>query len=377
MTKNYYDILGVSKDADASEIKKAYHKLAKKYHPDHNPGNESAEKFKEVSQAYEVLSDVKKRADYDRFGSDYERQQNYQNNAGYSSGGFGSGGDFGDIFSDIFDEFLGGRGRSKSQGINIRGSDLQYNISISLEDAFFGSDKKINFTTYASCDACHGVGSKDPKSVVQCKTCRGAGVVRMTQGFFSVQQGCPECMGVGHVIQNPCNKCSGQGRVQQAKELNIKIPAGIGHGNKIRVSGEGEAGARGGGNGDLYLLISISKHNFFTVHNNDLHCKVSIDFITAILGGEASVQLIEGGTAVLKIPSGTQSGDKLRLRGKGMSQMQSSSRGDMIAQVTVDMPKMQDLSKEQINTLQNFWDQRDEESGGIFKKVKNLWSDED
>ncbi len=330
--KDYYEVLGVNRDASDDELKKAYRKLAMKFHPDRNPDNPKAEEhFKEVKEAYETLSDAQKRAAYDQYG-----------HAAFEAGGMGGGGfggfggagaagfDFSDIFGDIFG---GGRGRSNVH----RGADLRYNLEITLEEAARGTETQIRVPTMAECDTCHGSGAKPGSSPTTCTTCGGHGQVRMQQGFFSIQQTCPRCHGSGKMIASPCPSCHGAGRVKQHKTLSVKIPAGVDNDDRIRLSGEGEAGVNGGPAGDLYVAIQITPHQVFQREHSDLHCEMPISFTTAALGGEIDIPTLDG-SARIKIPPETQSGKIFRLRGKGIKSLRSANYGDLHCHVVVETP---------------------------------------
>lgn len=375
--QDYYDLLGVQKNATADELKKSYRKQAMKYHPDKNPGDDVAEaKFKDLSQAYEVLKDEQKRAAYDRYGHDA-----FENGGGNSAGGGGGfssgGGNFSDIFSDLFGDFMGGGQRGGGESANARGSDLRYNLEIKLEEAYNGKQQEVKFKTSVKCTTCNGTGSKDKSAPITCKTCGGHGKVRMQQGFFTVERTCPDCHGAGQVIKNPCGSCGGEGRVQKQKTLSVNIPEGVEDGTRIRVSGEGEVGLRGGQTGDLYLFVTVADHDFFIREGHDLHCKVPITMTTAALGGAIEVPIIDGSKAKVTIPAGTQYGDKLRLKDKGMKVMRSGGRrGNVYIHCEVEVPTK--LSKKQKELLQEI-----EELDGkgtnprverFLKKFKSLWS---
>jgi len=377
MSDDFYKILGVDKSASQDEIKKAYRKLAMKYHPDQNKDNPEAEaKFKEVSAAYDTLKDEQKRAAYDRFGHDaYE-----QGMAGAGAGG-GAGapfGNFSDIFEDVFGDFMGG-GRSRSGPM--RGTDLQYTYEVTLEEAFKGKEATIELPKQESCDACNGSGAEDGTGVETCPTCNGSGRIRMQQGFFTIEKTCSTCGGAGSSIRNPCKKCGGTGRLRQTKKLKITIPAGIDHGRRIRLSGEGEAGVRGGGAGDLYILVGVKPHKLFKRDGADLYCKTPIGMTTAALGGEIEVPTIDGKKASVKIPTGTQTGQQFRLKGKGMPVMRSSSRGDMFIDVFVETPvnlnkKQEDLIRELDKSVGGKNAKKHSPaSSSFFGKVKELWDD--
>ena len=342
--RDFYEILGVNRDASDDEIKKAYRKLAMKYHPDRNPDNPSAEeKFKEAKEAYEILSDSQKRAAYDQYGHAGVDPQ-----AGMGGGFGGGGGGFADAFGGIFDEIFGGRGGGGGGGrSNIyRGADLRYNLEITLEQAAHGTETKIRIPTMEECEICHGSGAKPGTQPKTCPTCNGSGQVRLQQGFFSIQQTCPRCHGRGVVIMDPCEHCHGHGRVEEQKTLSVKVPAGVDNGDRIRLSGEGEAGINGGPPGDLYVQIHLKSHAVFQRDHDDLHCELPISFATAALGGEISIPTLDG-HAVIKIPAETQSGKVFRLRGKGIKGVRSNHPGDLHAHVVVETPvNLTDRQKE-------------------------------
>lgn len=371
--RDYYEILGVGKNASADDIKKAYRKLAMQYHPDRNPGNKEAEiKFKEATEAYEVLKDDDKRANYDRFG--------HQEQGGFGGGGQGFDGfDFNDIFSnfgDIFGE--GGRRQGKKRNNSQRGSDIRYNLEISLEEAFNGTTQQISFSIPAICDTCSGTGSADGSKPITCGTCGGAGKIRAQQGFFIVEQTCHVCHGSGQVIKNPCKTCRGEGRVNKNKTLSVKIPAGVDDGSRIRLSNEGEAGVRGGPAGDLYVYLTIRKHQFFTRKEEDLHFEMPLRFTTAALGGSIEIPTIDGVKAKLQIPEGTQNGDKLRLKSKGMTVMNSGGRrGDMYVRVNIETPvKLSSEERELLQKLDEVMKHKTSspKSESFFKKIGEMFS---
>jgi molecular chaperone DnaJ len=331
--RDYYEVLGVNRDASEEEIKKAYRKLAMKWHPDRNPDNPKAEEhFKEVKEAYEILSDPQKRAAYDQFGhAGVDPTAAAAGASGFRAGGFDSFADaFGDIFSDIFG---GGRARSTVY----RGADLRYNLEISLEEAARGTEARIRIPAMEECDTCHGSGARPGTSPSTCPTCHGHGQVRLQQGFFSIQQTCPRCHGAGKIVTSPCPACSGAGRVKRHKTLSVKIPSGVDEGDRIRLSGEGEAGVNGGPPGDLYVVIHLKPHPVFRRDHNDLHCEMPVSITTAALGGEIEIPTLDG-YARIKIPPGTQTGQMFRLRGKGIRGVRSSSPGDLICHVVVETP---------------------------------------
>jgi len=369
--KDFYEILGVQKNASDDEIKKSYRKLAMKYHPDRNKDDkESERKFKEVSAAYEILKDSEKRSAYDQYGHDAFRQ-----------GGGGQGfGDFGGGFSDIFEEFFGGGfgGQSRQRGPQ-RGNDLRYNMSVSLQEAYNGKKSQIRIPSYEGCDLCSSTGSADKTGPSTCSTCGGQGKVRSTQGFFSIERPCPTCGGEGSSIKNPCLKCSGTGQVKKQKTISVTIPAGVDTGTRIRISGEGEPGQRGAGNGDLYIFVEVQKDKLFEREEENIFCQIPISITTAILGGDVEVPTIEGKKARLNIPAGTQSETQFRLKGKGMSILRQTRRGDMYVEANVEIPV--NLNSKQKAILQEF-----EKEGGtskkhspksqsFFSKLKEVWED--
>lgn len=379
--RDYYDLLGVSKSSSADEIKKAYRKLAMQYHPDRNQGNaESEKKFKEINEAYEVLKDEDKKAAYDRHG-----HAAFDPSSGFGGGRGGQGGagfnDFSDIFGDIFGDFMGGgggRGQRQSAADLNRGSDLRYDLKISLETAFKGGKQQIQFRSSVKCDTCDGSGSKTKKTT-KCGTCGGQGRIRAQQGFFMVERTCHTCNGVGETVVDPCGKCSGSGRITMSRTLNVNIPVGVEDGTRIRVTGEGEAGTRGGKPGDLYIFISISQHQLFKRQGTDLYCSIPLKMTTAALGGAIEVPTIDGARAKITIPEGTQNGAQFRLRGKGMPLVKSGGRvGDMIVQVSVEVPVK--LTKKQKEILAEFDkeckdDANSPSTQSFFSKIKGIFKD--
>ena len=366
--RDYYDILGVQRSIDEKGLKGAYRKLAMQYHPDRNPGDEEAEaKFKEATEAYEVLKDPQRRAAYDRFG-----HAAFRNGA---AGGHGFGGDFATAMSDIFEEFFGGGGRGRGQGGRQRGSDLRYNLEIDLEEAYAGKTVEIEVPTSATCSVCDGTGARPGTSPATCATCRGAGRVRVSQGFFTLERTCMTCQGRGRVVIEPCGSCGGQGRVQQDKTLTVNIPAGIEDGTRIRLAGEGEAGVMGGPPGDLYIFLSIRPHAFFQRDGADIHCRVPISMTTAALGGNFEVPIVGGGKTKVKVPEATQTGRQFRLRGKGMPVMRSSEYGDMYIEIVVETPS--NLTRRQRELLAAFdaetSDGNHPESEGFFSRVREFF----
>ena len=368
--RDYYEILGVQRTATDAEMKVSYRKLAMKWHPDRNPGDKECEShFKEINEAYDVLKDEQKRAAYDRFG-----------HAAFEQGGGGSHGfntDFGATFSDIFEGIFGmggGGGGGRRGGGRERGADLRYNMEITLEDAYLGKTAQVRIPTSVTCEACSGSGAKAGSKPKTCATCGGAGKVRHTQGFFTLERTCVACQGRGQVIENPCPNCSGSGRVTRERTLSVNVPAGVEDGTRIRLAGEGEAGVRGGGQGDLYIFLSLLPHPFFQRDGADLHCRVPISMVTAALGGGFDVPTIDGSKTRVKVPDGTQSGRRFRLSGKGMPVLRARETGDMYVQVLVETP--QKLNKRQKELLQEFEQQSSRETqpetAGFFSKVKEF-----
>ncbi|CAO95752.1 molecular chaperone DnaJ [Erwinia tasmaniensis] len=331
--RDYYEILGVAKSADEREIKKAYKRLAMKFHPDRNQGDKESEgKFKEIKEAYEILTDGQKRAAYDQYGHAAFEQGGM---GGGGHGGFGGGGaDFSDIFGDVFGDIFGG-GRRQQRAA--RGADLRYNMELTLEEAVRGVSKEIRIPTLEECGVCHGSGAKAGTKPQTCSTCHGAGQVQMRQGFFTVQQACPTCHGRGSVIKDPCNACHGHGRVEKSKTLSVKIPAGVDTGDRIRLSGEGEAGEQGAPAGDLYVQVQVRKHHIFEREENNLYCEVPINFVMAALGGEIEVPTLDG-RVNLKVPAETQTGKLFRMRGKGVKSVRGGAQGDLLCRVVVETP---------------------------------------
>jgi molecular chaperone DnaJ len=372
--QDFYELLGLQRGASAEDIKKAYRKLAMQYHPDRNPGDKSAEqKFKDISEAYDVLKDDQKRAAYDRFGHAAFEQGGGRPGAGPGDFGFGAG--FADIFDEMFGEFMGGRRGGQSSG---RGNDLRYNLEISLEEAFAGKQTTIRVPTMASCEVCDGSGAEAGSRPVTCSTCHGAGRVRAQQGFFTIERTCPACHGNGRVIDKPCRNCGGQGRVRKEKTLSVNIPRGVEDGTRIRLAGEGEAGMRGASPGDLYIFVSVAQHRFFQRDGANIHCRVPIRMTTAALGGTIEVPTIDGTPTRITVPSGTQSGHQFRLRGKGMTILRSTTRGDMFVEAKVETPV--NLTKRQQELLKEFEKadgdaKTSPESEGFFAKVKEFFED--
>ena len=378
--KDYYELLDVPKSATEEELKKSYRKLAMKYHPDRNPGDKKAEEqFREISQAYEVLKDSQKRAAYDRFGHaafDQSQGGGFHPGGGGGAGGFGF--DFSSNFADIIDEMFGDFSGNRSAQENLRGSDIRYNLDLSLEKAFSGTTEKLKYVTSAACDPCHGRGSENGASPITCSGCQGRGRIRAQQGFFTVERACTTCQGAGQVIKSPCKSCQGNGRVRREKSVEVKIPAGVDEGTRIRVANGGEAGLRGAASGDLYVFISVKPHKLFKREQANIHCRIPITMTTAALGGEIDVPTIDGSRSKVKIPAGTQTGHQFRLRGKGMSVLRSTSRGDMYIEATVETPV--NLTKAQKDLLAEFnkiskQESTNPECEGFFKKMKDFWTD--
>ena len=371
--RDYYEVLGVGRDASGDELKKAYRQLAMKYHPDRNAGDKDAEqRFKELNEAYGILRDDQQRGAYDRFGHAAFEQAGGPGGAG----GFDFAGGFADIFDEMFGEFMGGR---RGRQTSTRGADLRYNLEVSLEDAFKGRQANIRVPTPVACESCHGSGAEGGAQPVACPTCQGAGKVRSQQGFFTIERTCPGCHGAGRVIDNPCRSCGGSGRQQKEKTLSVNIPHGVEDGTRIRLAGEGEAGLRGGPAGDLYIFISIKPHRVFQRDGANICVQVPIPMTTAALGGTIEVPTIEAARARVNIPTGTQTGHQFRLKGKGMTMLRSNARGDMYIRATVETPV--NLSKRQQELLREFEGagsgkrSHSPESDGFFAKVKELWGD--
>lgn len=369
--RDFYEVLGISRDASEADIKKAYRRLAMKHHPDRNPDDKSSEdKFKEIQTAYDVLSDERKRAAYDQFGHD-----GFDQAAGMGGGAGGFGG-FGDIFDSVFGDIFGGaggpgRGRGPGGARVFRGADLRYDLDLKLEEAVAGTTIKVRVPKLVSCNECHGSGAKKGTSSVTCPTCGGQGQVRMQQGIFSLQQTCPQCRGNGKIIKEPCPACQGQGRVRDTKTISVKIPPGVDTGDRIRLAGEGEAGENGGPPGDLYVHVTVKEHPIFTREGVNLHCDVPITISTATLGGELEIPTLDG-RVKLKIPAETQSGKQFRLRGKGVRSVRSSQKGDLLCRVMVETPV--NLTREQKDLLKQF-DQSMSTNRKKHSPRENTWLD--
>ena len=370
--RDFYETLGVARDADESELKRAYRRLAMQFHPDRNPDDPAAEaRFKEVNEAYEILKDPQRRAAYDQLGhAAFEAGM-----AGGRGGGFDFSG-FADVFDDLFGDFMGGNRRRTSAA---RGADLRYNLTITLEEAFGGKKAQVRVPTSVPCEICDGSGAEGNAEPTVCPTCRGAGRVRAQQSFFTVERTCPTCQGAGRIISNPCAACGGAGRVHKEKSLVVTVPPGVEDGTRIRLSGEGEAGLRGGPAGDLYIFVSVAPHRLFRREAGNIFCRVPLPLTTAALGGHVEVPTIEGKRLRTQIPAGTQTGRQIRLKGKGMTELHGHARGDMFVEIVVETPV--NLSRKQQDLLREFEKAGEDKEGhhpeseGFFAKVKELWED--
>ncbi|WP_273858666.1 molecular chaperone DnaJ [Photobacterium sp. GSS17] len=374
--RDFYEVLGVARDASERDIKKAYKRLAMKFHPDRNQGDEqAAEKFKEVKHAYEILTDPQKRAAYDQYG-----HAAFEQGGGFGGGGFGGGADFGDIFGDVFGDIFGGGGRRGGQQRAQRGADLRYNMELTLEEAVRGCTKEIRVPTLVHCDTCDGSGAKKGTSATTCGTCHGSGQVQMRQGFFAVQQTCPHCHGRGKIIKEPCGTCHGQGRKEETKTLSVKIPAGVDTGDRIRLTGEGEAGEFGAPAGDLYVQVHVAQHHIFERDGNNLYCEVPVSFTMAALGGEVEVPTLDG-RVKLKVPAETQTGRMFRMRGKGVKSVRGGAVGDLICKLVVETPvnlsaRQKELLQELEETLGGSAAKKHKpKSEGFFDGVKKFFDD--
>lgn len=373
--RDYYETLGVQRGADPDAIKKAYRSKAKELHPDRNSDNPNAEaQFKEVNEAYEVLKDADRKAAYDRYG-----HAAFEGGMGGGGGPRPGNGDFASAFSDVFDdlfgEFMGGGGRGGARQRAARGSDVRYNLRISLEEAYSGLQKTIKVQTAMACETCNGSGSEAGAEPATCRTCSGMGKVRAQQGFFTVERTCPTCSGLGQIIENPCKTCAGSGRAAKERSLSVNVPAGVETGTRIRLAGEGEAGMRGGPTGDLYLFVEVAEHPLFLRDGANLFCRVPVSMTSAALGGDIEVPTIDGGRSRVKVPAGSQSGKQMRLRGKGMPSIRGSQVGDMFLEVAVETPV--NLSARQKELLREFQEasksDTNPESSNFFSAVKNFW----
>ncbi|MEM9393955.1 MAG: molecular chaperone DnaJ [Pseudomonadota bacterium] len=378
--RDYYEVLGVSKGASADEIKKGFRKKAKELHPDRNADNPNAEsQFKEVNEAYDVLKDGDKKAAYDRFG-----HAAFENGSGGpgSRGGYGPQGQgdfasaFSDVFEDLFGDFMGGQRGGGGRQRASRGSDLRYNLRISLEDAFSGLQKTIDVPGSISCSACNGTGAEGGAEPVTCPTCSGMGKVRAQQGFFTVERTCPTCSGMGQIIKNPCPVCRGSGQEEKERTLSVNIPPGVETGTRIRLAGEGDAGMRGGPSGDLYIFIEVREHGLFQRDGTNLFCRVPVSMATAALGGDVEVPTIGGGRSRVKIPAGSQSGRQMRLRGKGMPALRGTGTGEMFIEIAVETPvNLTSRQKELLHEFEELSEDNQPETSKFFRKVKSFWDD--
>jgi molecular chaperone DnaJ len=375
--RDYYEVLGASKGASAEELKKAYRTKAKELHPDRNSDNPNAEaQFKEINEAYDVLKDADKKAAYDRYG--HAAFEGGMGGGGQRGGYAGGNGDFSsafsDVFEDLFGDFMGGRGGGGGRARAQRGSDLRYNLRVSMEEAFAGVQKTINVPTSVACDTCRGTGAEGGAEPVGCPTCSGMGKVRAQQGFFTVERTCPTCNGAGQIVKNPCKSCAGHGRVEKDRSLSVNIPAGVETGTRIRLAGEGEAGMRGGPSGDLYIFIEMKDHPIFQRDGVHLFCRVPISIATAALGGEVEVPTIDGGKSRVKVPSGAQTGKQMRLRAKGMPALRGGGHGDMVIELAVETPvNLTARQKEILREFDTLATDNNPEGSSFFSKVKGFW----
>ncbi len=377
--RDFYDVLGVSRGASADDIKKAYRKKAKELHPDRNADNPDAEaQFKEANEAYEALKDPEKKAAYDRFG--HAAFEGGMGGGGRGPGagmhpGAGFSSAFSDVFEDLFGDFMGGaRGGGNARQRASRGSDLRYNLRVSMEEAYAGVQKTIRVNALSTCEACTGSGAEGGAEPVTCPTCGGMGKVRAQQGFFTVERTCPTCGGLGQIVKNPCKACGGAGRVEKERSLSVNIPAGVETGTRIRLSGEGEAGLRGGPAGDLYIFIETREHPLFQREGLDLYCRVPVSFATAALGGEVEVPTIDGGRSRVKVPAGVQSGKQLRLRSKGMPALRGGGTGDMMIELVVETPvNLTSRQKELLREFESMSENNNPEGSSFFSKVRSFW----
>ena len=370
--RDYYEVLGLSKGASADEIKKGYRSKAKELHPDRNTSDPSAEsKFKEANEAYDVLKDPERKAAYDRFGH-AAFEGGMGGGGGQRQGDFSSA--FSDVFDDLFGDFMGGGQRGGGRSRASRGSDLRYNLEISLEDAYSGLQKSINVPTSVQCSPCNGSGAAGGSEPSTCPTCSGMGKVRASQGFFTVERTCPSCSGMGQVISNPCSSCGGQGRSNKDRSLSVNVPAGVETGTRIRLSNEGEAGLRGGPAGDLYIFIEVREHKIFQRDGTGLFCRIPVSMSGAALGGDIEVPTMDGGRSRVKIPAGSQSGRQMRLRGKGMPSIKSAQKGDMFIEIAVETPvNLTSKQRELLREFEALSEDNNPESKSFFSSVKSFW----
>ncbi|HPE25543.1 molecular chaperone DnaJ [Albidovulum sp.] len=373
--RDYYEVLGVSRGASAEEIKKAYRAKAKELHPDRNKDNPQAESdFKEANEAYDVLKDETRKAAYDRYGhAAFDGGM-----GGGPRGGAGRQGDFAsafsDVFEDLFGDFMGGRGGAGPRSRAQRGSDLRYNLRVTLEEAYAGVQKSINVPTSVACGSCNGTGAEGGSEPQTCPTCSGMGKVRAQQGFFTVERTCPTCAGAGQIVKNPCRTCQGAGRVEKERQLSVNIPAGVETGTRIRLAGEGEAGMRGGPSGDLYIFIEVREHALFQRDGTNLFCRIPVSIATAALGGEVEVPTIDGGRSRVRIPEGAQTGKQMRLRNKGMPALRGGGNGDMLIELAVETPvNLTARQKEILREFEKLSENNNPESSSFFSKVRSFW----
>lgn len=375
--RDFYEVLGAARGASADELKKAYRTKAKELHPDRNSDNPNAEaQFKEINEAYDVLKDADKKAAYDRYG-----HAAFEGGMGGARGGHPGGGNgdfasaFSDVFEDLFGDFMGGGGRGGGNRARAqRGSDLRYNMRVTLEEAFKGVQKTINVPASVACEPCKGTGAEGGAEPVTCPTCSGMGKVRAQQGFFTVERTCPTCNGMGQIVKNPCKVCGGAGRTEKERALSVNIPAGVETGTRIRLAGEGEAGLRGGPTGDLYIFIEVKEHVLFQRDGVHLFCRVPVSMPTAAMGGEVEVPTIDGGSSRVKVPAGSQTGKQMRLRAKGMPALRGGGHGDMLIELAVETPvNLTSRQKELLREFEKLSEENNPEGKTFFSKVKSFW----
>jgi molecular chaperone DnaJ len=371
--RDYYEVLGVARGASADELKKAYRAKAKELHPDRNSSNPDAEaQFKDVNEAYDTLKDDTKRAAYDRYG-----HAAFEGGMGGGGGGRGQGdfaSAFSDVFEDLFGDFMGGRGGAGGRSRAQRGSDLRYNLRVTLEEAYAGVQKTINVPASVACTSCNGTGAEGGVEPVTCPTCSGIGKVRAQQGFFTVERTCPTCGGIGQIVKNPCRACGGAGRIEKERALSVNIPAGVETGTRIRLAGEGEAGMRGGPTGDLYIFIEVREHPIFQRDGVNLYCRVPVAITAAALGGDIDVPTIDGGRSKVKVPAGSQTGKQMRLRSKGMPALRGGGHGDMLIELAVETPvNLTSRQKELLREFEKLSEDNNPEGSSFFTKVKGFW----
>ncbi|MBI1217252.1 MAG: molecular chaperone DnaJ [Rhodobacteraceae bacterium] len=370
--RDYYEVLGVARGASADELKKAYRQKAKELHPDRNSSNPDAEaQFKDVNEAYDTLKDDTKRAAYDRYGH-AAFEGGMGGGGGRGQGDFASA--FSDVFEDLFGDFMGGRGGAGGRSRAQRGSDLRYNLRVTLEEAYAGVQKTINVPASVACASCNGTGAEGGAEPVTCPTCSGMGKVRAQQGFFTVERTCPTCGGMGQIVKNPCRACGGAGRIEKERALSVNIPAGVETGTRIRLAGEGEAGMRGGPTGDLYIFIEVREHPIFQRDGVNLYCRVPVAITAAALGGDIDVPTIDGGRSKVKVPAGSQTGKQMRLRSKGMPALRGGGHGDMLIELAVETPvNLTARQKELLREFEKLSEDNNPEGSSFFTKVKGFW----